>query len=358
MDMTSVNCPFSGVPFTIVRAGKTEQEGEFLAWGEALLAKLDGGTRVSVALDCEGVSLGIAKDSITCVQLAEVYSDNYILGSGSPPPIGPKPGMIVMFPASPNVSDLLSRVLTHKNIAILTFDFTCDVASLLEAGIKIDLRNVVDAQTATQNPPKTIGYIKDVRVSGIRRILDTIEQDEHVLTQDPVVKQVLLHKDRKDVNWDALTFLVHAGHMTMEEFVSKEFLEYAAGDIILTGVMMSYVTLNGLGRACIRNSAEKGREFSAMVKRSGNPCTPSGRRHHAFFRRYGEAKLLASTEESLRADLGNAVKMWKSAWEITILHRADVIKCDNFARFERLERVTHAILTENVEAVRALLNKA
>lgn len=355
--MTSVNCPFSGVPFTIVRAGKTEQEGEFTAWGEALLAKLDGGTRVSVALDCEGISLGVTKDSILCVQLAEVYSDNYVLGSGSPPPIGPKPGMIVMFPTSPNVSDLLSRILTHKNIAILTFDFTCDVASLLAAGVKIDISNVVDAQTATQNPPKSIGYIKDVKVSGIRRILDTIEKNGHVLTQDPVVKQVLLHKDRKDVNWDVLTFLVREGHMTMEEFVSKEFLEYAAGDIILTGIMMSYVTLDGLGGDCIRKSAEKGREFSAMMKRSGNPLTASGRRQHAFFRRYSESQLLASTEESLRADLGKAAKVWKSAWEMASLHRADVIKCDSFARCERLERVARGILTENVEAVRALLKK-
>jgi hypothetical protein len=67
--------------------------------------------------------------------------------------VNPQPGVLVAAPFDAKMKKLLEEVVNHPQIALITFDFTSDIAVLLEEGIEVNLSRVIDCEVQKFTAP-------------------------------------------------------------------------------------------------------------------------------------------------------------------------------------------------------------
>jgi hypothetical protein len=153
MDLESILEPLSNQVFKIIRGERSDDIDFLKNWCDSIKERLDMGKFVNLALDCEGFNLGLEDHSLICVQLGEIYNDTFDIFSDEEntfcPEVDPHPGVIVSAPFTANIKTMLNQVLNHPKITLITFDFTGDIGTLLEEGLLITLKRVIDCQLQT-----------------------------------------------------------------------------------------------------------------------------------------------------------------------------------------------------------------
>lgn len=142
-----VTCTITGCKHTVVY-GNTNYK-KLKEWVKDALYRMDFGEKIILALDCEGFCLGSRKDSLGLIQFAECFTKDFFKNTNTvttPVSINLKNGFLVKAPMTNGVKQLLSSVFNHKNIMFATYDFTSDITAMLESGLRINLRGIVDGQ--------------------------------------------------------------------------------------------------------------------------------------------------------------------------------------------------------------------
>lgn len=302
--MDFVICPISGTRFSFVRSENETELDALREWAHDLVNRMDGGQRPIIALDCEGIRLGESANSGYCIQLGEVFGECR-QGRGrnvQVPTLNPKPGIIAFWPLSEPMKELLTSVLSHRNINIATFDFTSDLAVIMDEGVSVNTRQVIDCQLVWKNNDD---LLRSTKVPGLARVI------QEAKSNDPFVARAKTASMKGSIDWDARGFLMCEMGISMGVFADKHFMEYAAADVILTGIAMlecmsmpwypeivkrTDIKIN-LVNECSGN--EKGRYWHAALERQ-----------LAFFNKYGRKKYettpdVLSTDDDLRLALCN-----------------------------------------------------
>jgi hypothetical protein len=315
MDLVSVTDAVSGVAFQIIHSDKPEQVLSFRDWTSSITSRLDAGRRVNLVVACAGFMLGEDRDSFLSCQLGEIYDDNFDLFAsiGTCPPVNPKPGMIVLYPLSPEVKALMSSVLNHPEITLITFDFTNHFAVLLEEGVQINMQRVVDGQLP-QN--KQSGSI--LRQTKVRGLIYYITEGS-VRYDSLFARAKQLAQAREDRKWDAISFAILEDRLGKTVLVDRAFLELVARDAALIGLVCTFHIRMGQLSGWIQNSRAKVAEFQRMIATSRTPLAPSITRQVAFHLAYtmNDYRLYPDAVRDDRS-LQTALKVWRMAYDLRV----------------------------------------
>lgn len=140
-----VICKVTGVTHTVVCRNQNEEV--FVEYLKDLLSRLNSGTQIFIAIDCKGWLLGIQKNSLGLIQMAECFFPKFMEETFKmKASIKLQPGFIIRTPIRPDIIDLMSEVFTHKFLSLIMFDLTFNVTSMMEIGLKFCMENIIDAQ--------------------------------------------------------------------------------------------------------------------------------------------------------------------------------------------------------------------
>jgi hypothetical protein len=278
---------------------------------------MDRGEFVPLVFDAEGIRLGCQENSLLCIQLAEIFDRSYQILGGNPraPRIGPQPGVIVLFPASEEVTTLLSRVLGHERSTIITFDFTGDISALMEAGVKISMKQLIDCQLTY--PDSRTDHITRTKVLGIAKTIAGMNR-----SIDPLVLPAQQQLERKlNQDFNAIWFVMAHDDLPRTVLMTESFLEYAADDLAFTALACCKIIRDGQFKQIRQRSQAKVRNFQDWIRNTGSVLGPPLIRNAAFFKQYGMERY---TSEYSSADRENDLIKILATWvDATFLLNAD-----------------------------------
>jgi hypothetical protein len=357
-ELSSVIDPLSRVEYQIIHSNNPADIECLRSWTNSIITKLETGKFVTIAFDTEGFLLGEDEHSVICVQFGEVYDEAFDIfsQSNSIPQINPKPGMIVMFPISNEVASILTSFFNHQKIALLSFDFTADLAVLLEEGIQINFSRLIDCQVGSSNPPPGISHLKNVKIRGLPYYIQNSSPSD-----DPLVIPAQNQISKKiNMQWNAIFFTIIFDKLPKTAFVDKNFMEYAASDISLTALSCTYVIRQGSLDACIRNTSKKIQDFFAeQQKFKGNILSGALIRALTFYTVYQMNDYRDPPSMiSSNSDLELTLKLWRMAKVIEnaerILHKKLTHLRSNIHQKRRIE--AEQLLQTKINEIRTMAN--
>ena len=310
-----VICPITGVKHLIVHKDDVANIRALRKWATSLYIRMERGHHVILSMDCEGWKLGTIPNSLGLLQICEILdetilTDKSVLKNFS---VGIKPGFLIHFPTVPAVIDILSGVFSHSNVVICTFDFTSDIASLQEAGVKINMNGIFDAQLVEpcSNP---------IQNTAVPSILYTARKMEHSnIKEAKDAVQFMSHMKGK--LFEVLTFLNRNQEHPFDSMIDEHFYEYAAGDLVMTGLAVLYTYWEKKSDTTWNMTKVKVDEFNGYQRDYKNILQPSAIRQIAFIIRYNLSQLQEfsnhptidlKSEESIRKALGLYVNAEKA----------------------------------------------
>ena len=233
----------------------------------------------------EGWKLGTIHKSLGLLQICEILDQSILIKprDESQKSLRLKSGFLVHFPTTNEVIDILSGVLHHPNVILCTYDFTSDISSLMEAGVKINTKRIFDAQlvSASNTSTEPIWVLTDTQARSIiaraRGMIGTVKE-----AQDAVN----FMSSKKGNMFEFLTFLHRKDQDPFASMVDDDFYKYAAGDLVMTALAALYSFYFGFSSKTWELSAIKVKEFLSLQKMHQQVLMPSAVRQEAFLTRY------------------------------------------------------------------------
>ena len=286
----SVTCRITGVVHKIVCIGQNEDV--FSAYLQNLLARLNSREKINIAIDCEGWVLGIKKNSLGLIQMAECFDRNILRQKPTDKvSINLKPGFMIRTPIRIEIIDLLSKVFTHKNITLITFDFTADITSMMEVGIKFNLANVVDGQTTYScKGEKNFSNTRSIGLKTACKKADNCVEFE--AAQGAI-------NEKKDVDFDELYCKAKNEKDPFSQMLDDKFWMYSSSDIALTAIAL-VGQLKQFEPLKIKNATRsKAKSFLLTQKKCGLHA-PSLIRQFAFIGRKSIMNEISTAKEAYK----------------------------------------------------------
>jgi hypothetical protein len=357
-DLSSVIDHISGVEYQIIHSNNPSDFESLRSWIDSIIGKLETGKFVNLAFDTEGFLLGEEEHSGFCAQFGEVYEETFDIFSQrhSLPQVNPKPGMIVMFPLSNEIILMLNSIFNHEKITLISFDFTSDVAVLLEEGIQINFSRLIDCQASFSNPAPGISHLKNVKIRGLPYYIQNSSPSD-----DPLVIPAQNQISRKiNMKWNAIYFTILHDKLPKTAFIDKNFMEYAASDISLTALSCSYLIRNGKLDDCLINTSKKIQEFLSEQQRyNGNVLSGALSRCLAFYTVYQMRDYKDPPKEICSdSDLELTLNLWRMAKAIESAERILRAKLTNMRSNIHQKRKIEAekLLDTKINEIRQMAN--
>ncbi|KAK8876392.1 hypothetical protein M9Y10_006596 [Tritrichomonas musculus] len=345
--LSYVKCPITGAQFHIVRKELQENVDLFIKWTDDILKRANNGKIIHISLDCEGYLLGSTTKSLSCIQIGEIFNDTFNpYVNDIPKSVGNKPGFIIETPISAKVKECLSKILYLPCVIIYTFDFTCDFATMFEAGINIKFTNVFDSQVATQQPSPY------VRVEDLRFIQNTSGKSlfwfvEKARFYDQLGERAYIMKNRDKKNYFRVSaYLYKDSQNPAIDVLTKELLEMGAADVYMTGLAALYCFKNQLAKKVFNYTSAKMREFIYLINCHKSYLAPSIYRHLFFIDNYCPWKydnkilLLDETEDNLL----NLLQIFLDTYSIMSSYEILNINTISKTSFSKAEEYNHEVV--------------
>jgi hypothetical protein len=225
---STVKCSITGVEHRVAH-GETNKNELDLYLND--IYKRTENESVNIALDCEGYVLGLKDNSLGLIMIAECFTPNLFEVSRSEKiSINLKPGFLIKTPISEDTKILLSKVLWHGNVTVITFDFTHSIAAMNEAGIKVNMRKVIDSQPSV--PLSGINNFTFTKFQGLKAVC---EKATNCVEYKAVVRSL---KNKEKVDFDYLNYVAKDAENPFDERINAKYWEYAASEIALTAVAL------------------------------------------------------------------------------------------------------------------------
>lgn len=245
------------------------------------------GQNVLLSMDCEGWKLGTIPKSLGLLQICEILDQSIL--SHDPqihPPIKSlnlKSGFLIHFPASAEIIDILSGILHHSKVILCTYDFTSDISSLMEVGIKINTELIFDAQLfCDMKNPLTNTNVSSI-LNPAREMIGKIKEAQAAY---------IFMNTRKGNMFDFLTFLHRNDKDPFMSMVDDDFYKYAAGDLVMTALATVHSFTYNYSDITWEMSQVKVKEFLLLQKQYDKLLMPSAIRQASFLKKYNLRELL------------------------------------------------------------------
>ena len=210
---------------------------------EEIVEKMNKGTKIIIAYDAESV----------CIQFGQVFPDNFEPSAiqsidDDIPSIGKAEGIIAFFYAkeTSEKNDTLMKIVKplfeHKNITILTFDFTFDLEILQKFGINPNLKGIIDSQfidyKINEEDKDNNSLIIETNVSSLKALLKDIQYQGEF---SKAAQNEIEENKEKDFPFNENRFIMKITKVPKTSVVTKKFLGYSANDVPLTGLIFADV---------------------------------------------------------------------------------------------------------------------
>ena len=232
-----------------------------------------------------------------------------------------KPGFMIRTPIKAEIIDLLSKVFTHRNITLITFDFTADITSMMEVGIKFNLANVVDGQaTYICKGEKNFSNTRTICLkSACSNATNCVEFEA---AQGAI-------NEKKDIDFDELYCNTEDDGDPFAQMLNDKFWMYSSSDIALTAIAL-VGQLKQNEPLTIKNATRsKAKSFILMQQKAGLHA-PSLIRQFAFINK----KLLTSE-----------ITTEKEAYKV--LSKTDIV-LDNYDSYVKLVNPKNQIPKDDI----------
>lgn len=234
INMREVKSTISGGNFKILWPDNEEDVSFLTNYVNERVNLMNRGNYLTIAYDAESV----------CIQFGEVFDNNDIFASDSLPPIGNKEGIIAFFYSKNDgtLNDALMKIVKplfeHKNVTILTFDFTQDFDLLKDFKINPNPERVIDNQLIDINlAHNEENLIEHTSVKSLKIIVSNLKYNGE-FSKDA---KKYLNEGEKDFSHAIKKFMIMKTEMPEISIVTKEFLNYSANDVAFTALATTEV---------------------------------------------------------------------------------------------------------------------
>lgn len=329
--LSDVICPITKAHFTIVRKEIPENIEKFITWSEDILKRAESGKYINISIDCEGFCLASTRNSLSCIQIGEIFEDTFnVKTDKTPPDVGSEPGFLVLTPFTKSVKDNLSQVLNHPNVMIYTFDFLGDFATIIESGVELQMNNVFDSQLCLKSHPKSFVELK---APGLFSIVQKAKN------LDPLGKKADQGKNVDKKNYfKVISYLYKDSKSPAQKVITEDMLEIGSSDVYMTGLAAVYAIKNGFSEIVLKLSQKKVDEFKKLTN-SMNTVLAAPILRHLFFMKKLKYDQYFSTAVSSEEDLMNLLENFQNLFYI--INGYQILK-ENFecqTSFERAEEI-------------------
>ena len=280
-----VICPITGVKHLIVHNNDEENIRALRKWATTLYIRMERKHKVILSIDCEGWKLGTVKNSLGLLQICEILDESILKLNYCPHQIksvNVRSGFLIHFPATSEIVDILSGILSHNNAVICTYDFTSDIATLMECNVKVNMNNIFDAQLTS----RCINPIQNTQVYSI------INPANNLIGQiDEAEKAFNFMSQKKGHMFEFLTFLHKDDADPFLSMIDDDFYQYAAGDLVMTGLAVLYCYVHQTRDITEEVTKSKVDCFMGYINSTGNILMPSAVRQAAFIQKFNLASL-------------------------------------------------------------------
>jgi hypothetical protein len=137
---------------------------------------------------------------------------------------------MIKTPIPQNTVELMSRVFEHNNMTLITFDFTNDITAMNEAGIRFNMRNVIDSQPFffTKGPRN----FTNIRTDGLKTVCENATN----CVEYNAAKNAM--NDKKKMDFDAIYYTFKDAQNPFDASLNAQFWEYSSSDIALTAIAL------------------------------------------------------------------------------------------------------------------------
>ena len=303
-------CRVTGVTHKIVC--QNQNESEFVNYLNSILRRLKTKEIIYIAIDCEGWELGTRKNSLGLIQMAECFDENLMKQKPTDKiSIKLKPGFMIRTPIRDDIIKLMSLVFTNKYLYLITFDFTSDITAMMDAGLRFNMKNIIDAQVTY--PVKGEKNFINTRVVGLKATCQSAQNCvEFNAAHDAI-------KEKKDIDFNEVYCNTTADGNQFSHMLNDKFWEYSSSDIALTAIALAG-KLNKFEPYLIKKSSNaKAKAFVEIQKKDGL-LAPALMRQFSFIGKNFAKDKISSAKEGYK-----------------IIHQSDLI-LDNYEAYKALSR--------------------
>ena len=268
----SVTCEITGVQHQIVQG--FQNKNEFMNWADEILTQLNDGIKVFLAVDCEGYSLGVREHSLGFIQIAQCFSSSFLESynpdSSEKISINLQPGFLIAGPFKGYINTMLTCIFCHENTKLIMFDFTSDIVAMKEAGIRFNMKNIIDCQCVT----RCRNYITQKNAPSLAK---TCRKAENCVEFEKM-KSALA--DKANMNWSEMHYKYRNENNPFNMMCDERMIKYSASDIALTAIGLIGALKECSYSNLVQNTLSKVDKFNKLQKI--HPRAPSIARNHFF----------------------------------------------------------------------------
>lgn len=138
---------------------------------------------------------------------------------------------MIRTPIKKSIIELMSKVFTNDYLTLITFDFTSDITSMMEIGLRFNMMNILDAQL-TRPIRGEKNFIK-TRVMGLKRVCSAASNCvEFEAAHDAI-------NEKKDIDFNELYCNTIEDGNEFSHMLNDKFWEYSSSDIALTAIALA-----------------------------------------------------------------------------------------------------------------------
>ena len=162
---------------------------------------------------------------------------------------------------------IMKPLIEHKRVTLATFDLTGDICKLLDSGISINTRRIIDCQmvnipeNAKQNYIASTGW--QSMSKSIQMLSDTDQPNSDMFQR----ASLEVESGKKDFPWNVNKFLLKAFRYSEASLLSTEFFTYSANDIFMTSILLVELLITDQF-SCAYNATKKKMEDYIQVRES------------------------------------------------------------------------------------------
>ena len=325
-----VICRITGVTHKIV--SKNQNEEEFVNYLKNILQRLKMEKMIYVAIDCEGWELGIRKNSLGLIQMGECFDENLMMqkpkGRIS---INLKPGFLIRTPIREDIIELMSQVFTDRYLSLITFDFTADITSMMDVGLRFNMENVIDAQVT--RPLKGELNFTNRKCIGLKATCKgALNCAEFKAAYDII-------EEKKDIDFDEAYCNTIVDQDQFSHLLNNKFWEDTSSDIALTAIALT-TRLNECEPCYIKESSNSKAKAFVEIQEKNGFFAPVLMRQFSFIDRGFSDNRKITVKEGYK-----------------IIHQSDII-LDNYDTYKALSKKNQIkSKSEIYNAIEKALNK-
>ena len=283
--MRTIKCPITNIEHQII-SGNNDNDLMLLRIWFKDLQKKSIFKKIYLSLDCEGWRLGLMHKSLKMIQICEIlnnFDENLSYKIDQEISIDLQSGFLIESEFNENFKNFFNSLISFPNIFFICYDISSDFCALSDIGINIKDFKFYDCQINSKNIKGDIISTKG------ESILKSTEKTINLVKESQKCYDFM--KDKKGNFFNFHYYFKNKLINPYESLLNLSFYEYAASDLVLTGISFLNCYLNNIYEYTYLESKKKLDLFLNYQKKYFNKLLPSALKQKEFFLKYNLVEL-------------------------------------------------------------------